>query len=172
MSRQYGRFALVLAAALALAAGCSSSETGGSTAPKSTDGCVANALKNTEGGFCLVTPPGSKALPPANSDANNRNYSFLDGNGAGVNVDVSKLDDLMTWDWTVKGYQANATNSDRSQQQQGDLPGGGKYWSYVQGGSKRTDVITHKENVLFTCNTVGAMPDGPTVDSCKSIRPL
>lgn len=181
MSVHNGRFALAMAATavLALATGCGSGKSSGSSttgkasaAAAGGDGCVANAVKSTEGGFCLVTPPGSKAIPAANSDANNRNYSFLDGNGNGVNIDVSKLTDIETWDWTVKAYQAQSTNTDRSQQQSGDVPGGGKFWFYVQGDRTRVDVITHKGNTLFLCNTIGEKPDQPTIDSCKSVRPL
>lgn len=178
MSAQHGRAPLILvaAAALTLAAGCGDSSPAATSTPAAkaaqSDGCLPNAVKNAEGGFCLVTPPGTHALPVQVTNGKDHNYGYLDGTGAGVNVSASKLDDIMTWDWWVTGYQSQTTNADRSQQEQGDLPGGGKFWYYKQGGNFRIDVITHKGDTLLTCNSIGTMPPQPTIDSCKSVRPL
>jgi hypothetical protein len=168
--------AVVGAALVALATGCSSSS---SSADKSADsgkpaaaadGCPANATKNTDGGFCIVLPSGVKGDPPVNNDANTVDYTFGDGTGKFLNVETYELNKNPghSWDFETKARSYTSDGTAES----GDLPGGLKYFQFKQGESTRYTVLTHKGDKLLECSTRGNPPVQAFVDACKTMRQL
>lgn len=141
--------------------------------PAGGTGCAANATKSVEGGFCLNLPPTMKGSDPYDKDDRSRRYDYGDGNGKGLTVVVTKVVEATDWDDEVHFLAEETKQPDHKQQQSMDLPGGGKFTSYVgDDGMMWATAITHKDTKLLFCRTNGKPADPTLVDACKSIRPL
>jgi hypothetical protein len=136
-------------------------------------GCAANATRSVEGGFCLDLPPTMKGSDPYDKDDRSRRYDYGDGNGKGLTVVVTKLAEAKEWDDEVSMLADETKQPDHKQQQSIDLPGGGKFMSYVgDDGMTWATALAHKDTKLLFCRTNGKPADPALVDACKSIRPL
>jgi len=136
-------------------------------------GCAANATRSAEGGFCLNLPATMKANDPYDKDDRSRRYDYGDGSGKSLTVVVTKLAEAKEWDDEVGMLADETKQPDHKQQQSMDLPGGGKFMSYVGAdGVTWATVLAHKDTKLLFCRTNGKPADAAMVDACKSIRPL
>src|ERR1043166_2165321 len=137
------------------------------------DGCAANATRSAEGGFCLNLPPTMKGNDPYDKDDRSRRYDYGDGSGKSLTVVVTKLAEAKDWDDEVAMLADETKQPDHKQQQSVDLPGGGKFMSYVgSDGVTWATALAHKDTKLLFCRTNGKPADPALVDACKSIRPL
>lgn len=165
-------------AALVGGAGCSSSSAKPDAKTPAVNGnnatgCADTATKNTDGGFCITLPASMKPSDPYDKDESSRRYDYTDGNGTSLTVVVTKMDDPSKWDYEVQSRTNEANQSNHKDQQVTDLPGGGKFMSWVdEDGSMWITALAHKNTKLFFCRTSGKPADPELVDGCKSMRPL
>jgi hypothetical protein len=169
--------AAVAAATLVAGAGCAKSapkqDSAGGGAAAGGTGCAAGAARNDEGGFCVKVPANEKMQNAYDSNDTSRTYEYGNDSGHGITVVVSKLDDASNWDFEVHVVDDESKSSGKTQQQSSDLPGGGKFWSWVdEDGKTWVTALTHKDKKLLFCRTFGKPVDAALVDACKSIRPL
>jgi hypothetical protein len=83
------------------------------------------------------------------------------------------MNDASSWDFEVQSRTNEANGSNRKQQQVTDLPGGGKFISWVdEDGSTWVTTLAHKDLKLLFCRTSGNPLDPALIDACKSMRPL
>jgi hypothetical protein len=136
-------------------------------------GCAANATKSTDGGFCLTLPASMKAKDPFDKNESSREYDYKDDNGKSLTVVVTKMDDPSKWDSEVQVRTDEANKPTNKDKQVTDLPGGGKFMSWVEeDGSMWVTTLAHNDAKLFFCRTSGRPADPELVDACKSMRPL
>jgi len=165
-------------AALVGGAGCASSSAKPDAKTPAVDGnngkgCAANATKSTDGGFCLTLPASMKPKDPYDKDESSRRYDYTDGNGKSLTVVVTKMDDPSKWDSEVQLRTDEANKPTNKDKQVTDLPGGGKFMSWVEeDGTMWITALAHKDTKLFFCRTSGKPADTELVDACKSMRPL
>ena len=161
--------ALAVAVAALVVSGCDKKA---ADSEASATGCAAGATRSTEGGFCLTVPAGLKASPPYDKNTSSRRYDYADGTGKSIAVVVTQMKSAAEWDSEVslRTREANAPN--HRQPEVKDLPGGGKFISWVDDNGPWATVITHKDLKLFFCRVGGKATDAMLVDACKSLRPL
>ena len=132
-----------------------------------------DCTKNEEGGFCITLPAGQKAQPPVDKDESSRTYDYTDDAGDGVTVVVTKMKEAGDWDEEVTTRTDEAKTGGNKEQQASDLPGGGKFWSWVDSDGKQwVTVLARKDMKRFFCRAHGKPVAPALVEACKSIRAL
>ncbi len=136
-------------------------------------GCAAGAVTSAEGGFCLSLPATQKAQDPYDKDESSRRYDYASEDGKGVTVVVTKMKEATEWDDEVKSLSDESTKATNKDAQASDLPGGGKFWSWVEAdGKTQVTVLVRKDLKRIFCRTSGNPADPALVDACKSLRAL
>lgn len=172
---------LAVLATLGLAAGCSmadpkiaDSDSMSTAEPSPSDGCVEDATKSVEGGFCVGVPTTFTASAPFDKDNTSRTYAYSDGAGRVVTIVVRTEDDPDAWDREVRFLTRDSNDTSNRDQKSMDLPGGGMYWSWFDedDGFVWATGLTHKGNKIIFCRTKSKDAAAPDLDICKSIRAI
>lgn len=135
-----------------------------------------DCTKNDEGGFCITLPADQKAETPIDRDEHSRTYSYAsEKTNTGITVVVTKMTEASDWDDEVTSLAEEAKTKDNKEQQASDLPGGGKFASWIdRDGKNWITVLVHKDKDMkyLFCRSFGTPVAAVLVEACKSLRVL